>query len=299
MSFITPFLEDHTFKFEQYSDYDLRQLYDNMIKHYPKLNYENGIKQLLISQYIREIWISESPPDNEDGMTEQILDNCIEIIESGGYKLDRKLIQNICYDQISLIKLANDKRELESIKLGNLIYTVLKYLYKNYENGITVEDIKKIHKSLTLGLLSESGIYRQVPVHAKNSQVKYSNAFDIKVKLDALVNETNMLMRPLKITNFSDFKKAIQISCVFFSSFLLIHPFKDGNGRTARILSNILLNKMVFVPFSLYTRDRHRYIELMENRVGCQCIHRLLNPLLDEFVTSIINNVSNVMWIDP
>ena len=56
------------------------------------------------------------------------------------------------------------------------------------------------------------------------------------------------------------------VGVLLFSEFLLIHPFADGNGRTARLLTNFILRGTTFVPLSLYNKDRELYLKVLEDR---------------------------------
>lgn len=42
-----------------------------------------------------------------------------------------------------------------------------------------------------------------------------------------------------------------------------IHPFLDGNGRTGRLLLNLLLVRFGYPPAVIYTRDRNRYLRAL------------------------------------
>lgn len=60
------------------------------------------------------------------------------------------------------------------------------------------------------------------------------------------------------------------IECLVFAhyEFIKIHPFNNGNGRTGRILMNIVALKLGYQPLELYHkggRSRKTYIEAMKN----------------------------------
>ena len=48
-------------------------------------------------------------------------------------------------------------------------------------------------------------------------------------------------------------------------SFLRIHPFDDGNGRTARLLTNFVLLRSGIPPMVIKTAERDRYIGALQN----------------------------------
>jgi Fic family protein len=52
-------------------------------------------------------------------------------------------------------------------------------------------------------------------------------------------------------------------SAVFHHRFVWIHPFFDGNGRTVRLVSNLLLMKDGFPPAIILKTDRKRYYDAL------------------------------------
>lgn len=63
--------------------------------------------------------------------------------------------------------------------------------------------------------------------------------------------------------------RADHIDCLVYShyEFIRIHPFNNGNGRTGRILMNIVAMKLGYRPLALYHREgdsRRLYIDAMK-----------------------------------
>jgi Fic family protein len=48
------------------------------------------------------------------------------------------------------------------------------------------------------------------------------------------------------------------------SDFERIHPFLDGNGRTGRLLLNLVLLRLGYAPAIIYLRDRSRYLRALQ-----------------------------------
>ncbi len=55
----------------------------------------------------------------------------------------------------------------------------------------------------------------------------------------------------------------IILAAVFHYRFILIHPFDDGNGRTARILMNFILMQFGYPPAIIKTEDKENYYAVL------------------------------------
>lgn len=45
-----------------------------------------------------------------------------------------------------------------------------------------------------------------------------------------------------------------------------IHPFSDGNGRTARLLMNLILIRAGYPPITVGPEERARYLDALDTR---------------------------------
>ena len=54
------------------------------------------------------------------------------------------------------------------------------------------------------------------------------------------------------------------LSCIFHYEFVFIHPFKDGNGRMARLMMNYVLISSGYLPLSIPLKYREQYFNSLE-----------------------------------
>lgn len=102
--------------------------------------------------------------------------------------------------------------------------------------------ILKIHK-LSLGhLYSFAGRYRDVNL----SKGGFSFAAARFLPETMKVFEDEVLMK--LPNNYKDKKNLIKDIATVHAELLFIHPFREGNGRTARILANLMSRKQGFGP---------------------------------------------------
>lgn len=152
-------------------------------------------------------------------------------------------------------------------KLRNIYSTIVHVTNPDVDATINLDFVKSIHSKLGHEVFENGGQFRTHRVCARSSSVIYAMPKTIEerlVSLLAFVNEYKLLAPN---GDGSDrLLYMIRLGAIFFSEFLLVHPFGNANGRTARILLNAFLREDVAIPFSLYVKSRATYIEALEAR---------------------------------
>lgn len=125
----------------------------------------------------------------------------------------------------------------------------------NNNNKITEKDILKIHEIILGGINKENaGFYRSVPVRISGSNVVLPNPRKVPDLMDEfcrwIVKESDI--HPVEFAADAHYQ------------LVTIHPFIDGNGRTARLLMNMILMINGYPPAIIRKRDRLSYISSLE-----------------------------------
>jgi len=120
---------------------------------------------------------------------------------------------------------------------------------KSY-NAYTFSDGKRLSIQKDL----HHGQYKDQPNHVMttdNTIHSYAPVHETKPEMDRFVRELNSI----------DFKNAHPINQASYAHYAIvsIHPFSDGNGRVARILSSIFTYKSYYVPFLIFVEDKEDY----------------------------------------
>lgn len=175
----------------------------------------------------------------------------------------------------------------------------VKNAYKAYEmiekvNPYSTEDLKKVHAIMTYLIFEESGEYR------KGSEGVFDGEKCIHVcpppeKVESLINALFMWMKENK-----DELHPLILSAIFHYEFVFIHPFKDGNGRTARLWHNIILynwNKLfAYLPLeSQIKKYQDAYYKAIDesNKSGESTIFiEFMLKMIDEVLDDALNTSS-------
>jgi Fic family protein len=120
---------------------------------------------------------------------------------------------------------------------------------------ISIKDIFSIHELILKGIDDENaGCYRNVAVRISGSTVILPNPRKVADLMDAF-NEwlkSSSDMHPVELAAEAHYR------------LVSIHPFIDGNGRTARLLMNLILIMCGYPPAIIRKRDRLAYIGALE-----------------------------------
>jgi excisionase family DNA binding protein len=146
------------------------------------------------------------------------------------------------------------EEHLEAVNLAkafDFIRTLTTKTKKDITNGL----ILGIHQ-IILDKIDDtnSGRFRTVAVRLKGSETILPNAAKVPELMDEFIDwlQNNNLDHPIKMALDAHFK------------FVSIHPFVDGNGRTARLLMNLILMQEGYPPVIIRKEDREEYIKSLE-----------------------------------
>jgi len=126
---------------------------------------------------------------------------------------------------------------------------------KRSPQELSEKDILFIHALVLKSIADEhAGYYRREPIRISGSTVAMPNPLkvpDLMAQLQAWLNSSTDL-HPVELAAEAHYR------------LVTIHPFVDGNGRTARLLMNLILMMLGYPPAIIRKRDRLTYINALE-----------------------------------
>ena len=190
---------------------------------------------------------------------------------------------SLSFDQVKDIidgkKVIGPQDEIQEVKNAYEAYKLIKMV-----NQYSIKDLKKIHGVMTYLTVDESGEFRK-----GNEGVFDENGNCIHVcpppeQVDELMKQLFKWME-----NNNGIVHPLILSSVFHYEFVFIHPFKDGNGRTARLWQNVILSNweeiFEYVPIeSQIKKYQEEYYLAIAN-----CDHNGNSTEFIEFILKIID----------
>ena len=190
---------------------------------------------------------------------------------------------SLSFDQVKDIidgkKVIGPQDEIQEVKNAYEAYKLIKIV-----NQYSIKDLKKVHGVMTYLTVDESGEFRK-----GNEGVFDENGNCIHVcpppeQVDELMKQLFKWMKDNK-----GIVHPLILSSVFHYEFVFIHPFKDGNGRTARLWQNVILSNweeiFEYVPIeSQIKKYQEEYYSAIAN-----CDHNGNSTEFIEFMLKMID----------
>jgi len=123
---------------------------------------------------------------------------------------------------------------------------------------ITLKEIKDIHYLILKGIDNKNaGRFRGIEVGVRKSDGsihKFPHPVEVESKMQEFIDELS-----------KDEQNSVIKSALAHLHFVSIHPFSDGNGRTARLLMNLILLQNGYPITVIKKEDRVEYIKAIES----------------------------------
>ncbi|MBK6573672.1 MAG: Fic family protein [Saprospiraceae bacterium] len=148
-------------------------------------------------------------------------------------------------------------------------------------------DILDIHELVMSKIEKEfAGRYRNSGVRIPGANFTPPNALkvpDLMSDLISWVSRDDQSMHPL-----------VRVS-IFHHRFVWIYPFFDGNGRTVRLIMNLLLMKWEFPPVIILKVDRNKYYQALNraNQGHYDLLIRLIARAADRSLGIYLSNLED------
>ncbi|HEX7627979.1 MAG TPA: Fic family protein [Candidatus Methanoperedens sp.] len=146
-------------------------------------------------------------------------------------------------------------KEIIEIKNTKDALDLIIEVYK--DTDLNIDLIKNTHQILMRGLIKEAGMFFASPT---------KRIVGSKLKLPSTNKMIEYLMNSL--VSFYDLNKnqihPLILGSIFHFLFVSIHPFKDGNGRAARLIHSIILLKSGYPIFAFNPEKKYEYFNYLE-----------------------------------
>lgn len=151
------------------------------------------------------------------------------------------------------IKGVSLREHFEAVNHDKAINYVVSLCKPNYV--LDTKDILAVHALVLRSIEDQdAGRIRNAGLRISGANFTPPNAIKVPDLLDGLVDYINKNPEHLN---------SLELASVFHHRFVWIHPFFDGNGRTVRLIMNLLLMRDGFPPAIILRNDRKKYYDAL------------------------------------
>ena len=191
-------------------------------------------------------------------------------------------------------------RDYMEMKAHDDVITIVADLVKD-ETPITGTLIRELHRLMLkepyfnpaidqFGRETEKrivpGVYKTTPNSVRRPSgalFEYAQPYEVEAMMGELLEEYKRLDTEGEV-------HAVALATWFHYEFIRIHPFDDGNGRMARILMNLILQRKGLVPAIVLVKDKGAYLDALALTDG--------TDHLADFTAFISKQVERVMELE-
>jgi Fic family protein len=154
------------------------------------------------------------------------------------------------------IKGRNLKEHLEAKNHEEALHFLFEIVDEKAKLTLSHLLIRQLHQLVVKDTEGESaGHYRKTDVRILGAKHQPPPGYEVQSQMTAFLNE---IAKPRKGMS------SIEAAAWIHHRFVAIHPFEDGNGRTGRLLMNLLLMRQGYPMAIILKNDRSKYYRALD-----------------------------------
>lgn len=130
------------------------------------------------------------------------------------------------------------------------------YVASLVSNKVAISEriIREIHSLVLINKPEDKGVYRRIPVKIMGAHHEPPQPYLVPEQMEKLLTGLSRVDQHI-----------IETAALFHLDFEGIHPFVDGNGRTGRLIINLMLMQAGYPPIDMKFTDRRKYYSCFDS----------------------------------
>lgn len=154
----------------------------------------------------------------------------------------------------------------------------------NEKPNLNLKIIVELHKKLVESIDKRTGIRTQ-EIRVFKSKFKSTPSIYVRQELEDLLEWYKNNRKKLH---------PLVLSSIFHHNFERIHPFMDGNGRTGRLIMNLILIKENYPLVIIRKKNRREYLDSLLKADQLKFLD--VNEMYTDFINFVAEELSDTYW---